>query len=249
MNMTRNDKCIGDDRLQTGNVVWEVTETSEFSRILPHYIDQALAGGRQVTYIRFSRQPVLAPRQGVEICDIPLTHRFEQFTMAVYRLLLDGGRDRFIIFDCLSDLQTAWATDLMMENFFMVITPVIRQIHASAFYPLNRSWHSEKAIGCIRKHAETVIEVYSDFKHIFIRPDKVEGESGTETGYLPQILGEGGFAAIADGQEKARFSKAMNFALSRSDQENMDSWDRFFQKVRKDFEAGKDISKECEQIC
>ena len=28
------------------------------------------------------------------------------------------GRDAFYVFDCLSELQIAWATDLMMGNMF-----------------------------------------------------------------------------------------------------------------------------------
>ncbi len=249
MDTSKRYYSMTEETIPAGNVVWELTETSDFSRILPGYRKRAAAAGRRITYITFSDQPVMTPAEGVEVCAVPLTHRFEQFTMAVYQLLLEGKGNRFIIFDCLSDLQTAWATDLMMENFFMVITPVIRRINAIAFYPLRRSWHSQKAISRIRNHAEAVIEVFSDFKHIFIRPEKTGIAGEAPVTRQPMVLTEDGFVLITDGQLEARFSKAVNFALGNHAQESMDSWDRFFHKVRKEFEAGEDISRECEQIC
>ena len=42
------------------------------------------------------------------------------FSVDIHNVIEKEGFDAFYVFDCLSELQTAWATDLMMGNFFKV---------------------------------------------------------------------------------------------------------------------------------
>ena len=128
----------------------------------------------KIVYIHFSDQRLM-PEGMVEEKHIALSHRFEAFTMTVYNLLVHSRRNVFYIFDSLSDLQTAWATDLMMQNFFMVITPLISDRGCRAFYPLIRSRHSAKAIDGILEEADAVLDVYSDFKDLYVRAMKLPG--------------------------------------------------------------------------
>ncbi len=237
------------------NILWELTEFSEFQQMVSYYLEKARQLKKKVIYIRFSEQSQLEKTfftgEGeclAEICDIPLTHRFEQFTIEVCRLLERGDKDYFYIFDCLSEMQTAWATDLMMENFFMVITPIVRQMKAKAFYPLIRSRHSMGAIDKIKEHAEVLLELFSDFKNLYLRIRKQEGQDTEETG--PFIFnGQSGFVPVTDGVTEARFHKAMSFALHSANEHSADSWDRFFYKVREDFERGADITEDLSRIC
>ena len=56
------------------------------------------------------------------------------------------GFDVFYVFDCLSELQTAWATDLMMGNFFRVTCPFLFTLDTVAFFPIIRGKHSFHAV-------------------------------------------------------------------------------------------------------
>ena len=52
-------------------------------------------------------------------------YRFETFTVDIHNIIEKEGRDAFYVFDCLSELQIRWATDLMMGNFFRVTCPFL----------------------------------------------------------------------------------------------------------------------------
>lgn len=66
------------------------------------------------------------------------------------------------MFDCLSDLQAAWATDLMMGNFFRVTCPFLFILDTVAFFPIIRGKHSVQAINKILNTTQLFIDVYGD---------------------------------------------------------------------------------------
>lgn len=231
------------------NIVWEVNDLREFQQFLPSFIEDGEETGMKIVYIHFSDQRLM-PEGMVEEKHIALSHRFEAFTMTVYNLLVHSKRNVFYIFDSLSDLQTAWATDLMMQNFFMVITPLISDRGCRAFYPLIRSRHSAKAIDGILEEADAVLDVYSDFKDLYVRAMKLPGitDGGLDFN-LPHVYRrKARFSPITDGYTEARFQKAISFSLHSMREENMDSWDRFFYNVQRDYENGADISEACGRI-
>ncbi|MGX8705729.1 MAG: hypothetical protein ACSW8J_04030, partial [bacterium] len=56
-----------------------------------------------------------------DFCDVlVLTPGQTVETVEIHEIIRKEGRDAFYVFDCLSELQAAWATDLMMGNFFRV---------------------------------------------------------------------------------------------------------------------------------
>ena len=108
------------DNIRLGdNVVWQVTKLEEFSLFLEPYVEQAVRDGRNLIYIRFaSHKPLVEAQPGLKIIPVELSHRFENFTVEIHNIIEREGKDAFYVFDCLSELQTAWSTDLMMGNFF-----------------------------------------------------------------------------------------------------------------------------------
>lgn len=232
------------------NVVWQISGLSDFRRVLPVFLKKAKNRAMKTIYIRFSDQPVImnVPEQ-VTLVDIPLTHRFESFTMAVYKILLEEKEPTFFVFDCLSDLQTAWATDLMMENFFRVITPMVRGSESRAFFPLVRKRHSMASTAEIRKNTELFLDLYADFTNLFLRPAKIEGYDVGE-GFVPRIFDEEKeeFYAVADGRETSLFLRAVSMNTEGETDENRDAWDRFFDRAQRRYERGEDISGECERM-
>ena len=119
------------------NVVWQVSELDEFRGVARAFAEQAIRDGRNLLYIRFAdHAPILPPMEGLRIVPMELSHRFETFTINIHNLIEAEGRDAFYVFDCLSDLQAAWATDLMMGNFFRVTCPFLFILDTVAFFPI-----------------------------------------------------------------------------------------------------------------
>ena len=124
------------DHIRLGdNVVWRVSKIEEFVLFMRPYLKQAIADKRNIIYFRFaSHEPLITDMPGVKIKQIPLSHRFETFTVDIHSIIEQEGKDTFYVFDCLSELQVAWATDLMMGNFFRVTCPFLFELDTVAFF-------------------------------------------------------------------------------------------------------------------
>ena len=141
------------DNIRLGdNVVWNVTNLNEFSYFVDPYVKQAKEDKRNLIYIRFANHPPLIEmteddfnlleieennpetefcmieRDGIKIYKVNPYNQFETFTLEVHRIIEKEGFDAFYVFDCLSDLQAVWSTDLMMGNFFKVTCPFLFQL-------------------------------------------------------------------------------------------------------------------------
>ena len=115
------DKALDNIRLGD-NVVWRVSDLSEFRLFMEPYVRQAVKDKRKIIYFRFAaHEPFITDIPEVKTIEIPLSHRFENFTVEIHNAIEREGRDAFYVFDCLSELQTAWATDLMIQSFLLLI--------------------------------------------------------------------------------------------------------------------------------
>lgn len=240
------------DNIRLGdNVVWQITDLEEFKLFLKPYIQQAIEDKRNVIYVRFaSHAPLLEAQKGLKIIQVELSHRFETFTVKIHNLIEQEGKEAFYVFDCLSELQIAWSTDLMMGNFFRVTCPFLFKLDTVAFFPLIRGKHSFKAIAKIRDTTQLFLDVYSDATQVYVRPLKVWNRY-SETMFLPHSYdkGNGEFRPLLDGICMSQFYNLMNTRqLSGSDQ-NADSWDRFFSFTEQMYRQGMDVSDACSQMC
>ena len=115
------------DNIRMGdNVVWQVMDLSEFRLFAQPFARRAIADGRRTLYFRFARhEPLLEPCEGLDIIALDPDEGFEPFTVAIYNAITAAGEGVFYVFDCLSDLQSAWYTDQMMGNFFRVTCPYL----------------------------------------------------------------------------------------------------------------------------
>lgn len=144
------DQVIDNIRLGD-NVVWQVSSLADFKALAMPYVHQAIADNRNLIYIRFANhEPLLNPSEKVKTYQIDLSRRFETFTVEVHRIIEKEGFDAFYIFDCLSEIQAAWSTDLMMSNFFQVTCPYLFSLDTVAYFPIIRGKHSFEAIAKIR---------------------------------------------------------------------------------------------------
>lgn len=221
------------DNIRLGdNVVWQVTKLEEFQLFLEPYVEQAIREKRNIVYVRFaSHEPLLTEREGLKIVQVELSHRFENFTVEIHNLIEQEDRNTFYVFDCLSELQTAWATDLMMGNFFRVTCPLLFQLDTVAFFPLIRGKHSFKAIAKIRDTTQLFLDVYADLAQVYVRPLKVWNRY-SETMFLPHVYDKksGSFKPLTEGVRVSRFYQLMNSAQTSGD----DWWKVLWHAVSKE---------------
>ena len=244
------DKVLDNIRLGD-NVVWRVSDLKAFKVFVRPYVQQAVLDRRKVVYIRFAaHEPLIDDLNGVKVVPVELSHRFETFTVAIHNIIEEEGRDVFYVFDCLSELQTAWSTDLMMGNFFQVTCPFLFDMDTVAYFPLIRGKHSLKAVAKIRDTAQVFLDVYADGDHLFVRPEKV-WRRFSETMFLPQLYKpkDGTFRPILDGVQASQFYRALNQERWPGREQNNDAWDRFFDRTMENFEAGQDVSEAKGRMC
>jgi len=205
------DKALDNIRLGD-NVVWRVSSLDEFRLFMEPYVDQAIRDRRNIVYFRFaSHPPLLEEQPEIKREVIPLSHRFETFTVEIHNIIVREGFDAFYVFDCLSELQTAWATDLMMGNFFRVTCPFLFILDTVAFFPIIRGKHSFHAINKILDTTQLFLDVYSDKESVYVRPAKV-WERDSETMFLPHIYNRerGTFQPVTDGVKSSRFYQMLS---------------------------------------
>ena len=244
------DKALDNIRLGD-NVVWRVSTLDEFHLFVDPYLEQAIKDHRNIIYVRFaSHPPITEGHPEIKTVHIELSHRFETFSVAIHNLIAEEGSDAFYVFDCLSELPTAWATDLMMGNFFRVTCPFLFQLDTVAFFPLIRGRHSLASTAKIQDTTQLFLDVYSEGKAVYVRPEKVWNRE-SETMFLPHLYNpeNGSFKPLLDGIRASRFYQVMNRQQRPGSEQSTDSWDRFFNLTRQMHEAGMDVSDSCDQMC
>jgi len=138
------------------NVVFQVENIEDYKTFVNPYVNTALEKGRRIVYMRFAKHPpILEPTGKVAIYKLNADIGFESFSTQVHYIIRQEGRDVFYVFDCLSDLLLAWATDLMIGNFFVITCPYLFELNTVAYFSILRNRHSFKTIARIRETTGT----------------------------------------------------------------------------------------------
>ncbi|WP_026507898.1 PEP/pyruvate-binding domain-containing protein [Butyrivibrio sp. MC2013] len=244
------DKALDNIRLGD-NVVFRVSDLSEFKLFVDPYLEQAKKDRRNIIYFRFAtHEPLVEDCPEVKTYNVPLTHRFETFTVDIHNIIAKEGKDAFYVFDCLSELQIRWATDLMMGNFFRVTCPFLFILDTVAFFPIIRGKHSFYAINKILNTTQLFLDVYSDSKNVYVRPEKVWNRN-SETMFLPHIYrkDKGSFGPILDGVQSSRFYQLLDNFQRPGEDQYIDFWDKFFNKARLQYDNDMDMTDSCNVMC
>ena len=251
------------------NVVWQLSSLEDFSYFVKPFVAQCVTDKRPMIYIRFaSHAPLVEPQPGVTIYELNPHKGFESFTIEVRNIITNAGRDACYVFDCLSELQTAWSADLMMGNFFRVTCPYLFELDTVAYFPIIRGGHSFQAIAKIRDTTQLLIDVYSrkypndnnsrgatassidQDNDLYIHPLKVWNRY-SETMFLAHRYSPetGTVSALTDGFEASKFYALADEESKAAPDRNIDSWDRFFAAAQIDYQRGTLPADTCTKMC
>lgn len=240
------------DNIRLGdNVVWQLSTLEDFKQFYIPFVEQAKRDNRNLVYIRFAQHaPLLEPQPGLKIYQFDPNAGFETFTVAVRKVITQEGRDAFYVFDCLSELQAAWSSDLMMGNFFRVTCPYLFTLDTVAYFPILRGRHSFSAVAKIRDTTQLLIDVCHADNELFIHPLKVWNRNSA-TMFLPHTfnLESGKVSELTDGVGLSRFYAQMEAETRDTGERNIDSWDRFFIDAKRAHAEGKADAKLCGRMC
>jgi len=210
------------------NVVLQVDDIESYLHFVKPYIKNSLKEGRNLVYIRFaSHPPIVKDDSKIKTYEIDAAVGFESFSKRVHDIITNEGVGAYYIFDCLSDLLSAWATDIMIGNFFMVTCPYLFKLDTIAYFAVLRDHHSYKTIARIRETTQLLLDVYNFDDDYYIHPLKVWNRH-SPTMFLPHIEEENKFIPISNSVEA---TKLFSYMSSRSAERNLDYWDRLFMEA------------------
>ncbi len=107
------------------NVVWQVDSIEDYQRFVTPFVAKGLKDARKTVYMRFADHPPLVqPDSRIRIYNLDASSGFEGFSSQVRAIITHEGLETYYVFDCLSDLLSAWATDLTIGNFFLITCPL-----------------------------------------------------------------------------------------------------------------------------
>lgn len=225
------DKIINNLNLGD-NVVWQVDNLEVYREFVAPYVEQAFMDGRKIHYIRFaSHEPVLDPADSrINYHSLNAFSGFESFALSVHGIIAEAGREAFYVFDSLSDLLSAWATDLMIGNFFRITCPYLFDLDTVAYFAIMRNSHDFRTIARIRETTQLLIDVYSFEDHVYVHPLKVWNRY-SPTMFFPHLRTGNSFQPILNSADISDFISYIQKIASEMTKRNLDFWDRLFLEV------------------
>ncbi len=217
------------DGLRIGdNVVWSVDSLEDYRFFVTPFVRQSLKHRKKVVYMRFAgHEPLLEPARNVVIHELDAFRGFESFTTKIHNIITEEGRGAFYVFDCLSNLLSAWATDLMIGHFFRVTCPYLFDLDTVAYFAVMRQSHSFKTIARIRETTQVLLNIHKSNGDIHIHPVKV-WKRNSPTMFLPHIKEGARFIPVADSIRATGLLADIFRKGSESARRRLDYWDRLF---------------------
>lgn len=238
--------------LRTGdNVVWQLDNINNYKDFVMPFVHKALEENKKVVYMKFADKPLLRPSKKIKTYNLNASGGFEVFTTQVNNIITREGRGTYYVFDSLSELLSAWATDLMIGNFFMVTCPYLFELDTITYFALLRNHHSFKTIARIRATTQLLIDVYDYEGKYCIHPIKVWNRY-SPTMFLPHLEEEKRFIPITDSVNASKILSYISQIGTENVERKLDYWDRLFVQAEELAKTGKpkeEIEKMIDQLC
>lgn len=224
------DKIICD--LKKGdNVVWQVDSIEDYGHFVKPYIKKALADKRNIVYMRFAQhKPLIENQPDITVYQLDAKGGFESFSTQVHSVISQEGTEAYYVFDCLSDLLSAWATDLMVGNFFMVTCPYLFELDTIAYFAILRNYHSFQTVARIRETTQLLLDVYDFDGNFYIHPLKV-WKRYSPTMFLPHLQQGENFTPVISSIGASKLLSHVSRKSPNGSARFLDHWDRLFMKA------------------
>ncbi len=222
------------DGLRSGdNVVLNVESIENYRYFVGPFIDQALQDQRRIHYLRFGDHlPLVGETPQITVHQLDPGTGFEGFAAAVHNIVTTAGKGAFYVFDCLSELLSAWATDHMIGNFFRVTCPYLFELETVAYFSLIRDRHSFDTVDRIRSTTQVMIDVFSHDDHFHIQPLKV-WQRHSPTMFLPHRKAGEKFIPLTNSYESTRLYSSLAQRTRDASRRQIDHWHRLFLDAEK----------------
>jgi hypothetical protein len=210
------------------NVVWQVDSVEDYRHFVAPYIAKAVQDGRKIVYMRFAQhEPLVENQPNVTVYHLDATSGFEPFSIQVHTIISQTGPEAYYLFDCLSDLLYAWATDLMIGNFFKITCPYLFEMDTITYFAILRNHHSFKTIARIRETTQLLLDVYNFEGNFYVHPLKVWNRY-SPTMFLPHLQQSEIFTPIISSMDAAKLFSHITKKDLNDSARMLDYWDRLF---------------------
>jgi len=210
------------------NVVWQIDDIKDYADLVKPFVKQALKDKKKVVYMRFAgHKELLEPSAGIKRYELDAHAGFESFATKVNNIITQEGEGAYYVFDCLSELLSAWATDLMISNFFMVTCPYLYELKTVTYFSILRNNHSFKSVAHIRETTQLLMDAYHCEGSLYIHPLKVWNRYSS-TMFLPHLKEKDKFIPITDSVNAVKILSYIREQGIDSANRNLDYWDRLF---------------------
>jgi len=213
------------------NVVWQVDSIEDYSHFVRPYIKKALEDKRNIVYMRFAQhKPLIENQPDVTVYQLDAKGGFESFSTQVHAIISQEGTEAYYVFDCLSDLLSAWATDLMVGNFFMVTCPYLFELDTIAYFAILRNYHSFQTVARIRETTQLLLDVYDFDGNFYVHPLKV-WRRYSPTMFLPHLQQGQEFTPVISSVDTSKLLSHISQKSPNGSARFLDHWDRLFMKA------------------
>jgi len=230
------------------NVVWQIDDMNDYIDLVKPFVSQALKEKKKIIYMRFAtHKELIKPSVGIKRYELDAQAGFESFTARVNSIITQEGEGAYYIFDCLSELLSAWATDLMIGNFFMVTCPYLYELKTITYFSILRNNHSFKSIARIRETTQLLMDIYHCGKGFYVHPLKVWNRY-SPTMFLPHQQQGDNFVPITDSVNAVEILSYIREKGVESAKRNLDYWDRLFLEVEDLLKDKAELAKKNEMV-
>ena len=221
------------DFLRKGDTVtWQIEDIGDYVYVATRFVSTVALSGQRIVYLRFGDHEEVIDaaalqNRGANVKKYMLDPAvgFETFAVQVHRIISNEEPNSFYIFDCLSELQRYWFSDLMICNFFCLTSPFLQKQNAIAYVPIKYERHIYETISRIRRATSVLMNVRTLDGSIYIHPLKAEGRS-TDSMFFPIKISGNSSRVITSSIENYAI-----FDIFTQTGERRDCWDSMFDSV------------------
>ena len=238
------------DSLRAGDIVaWQMESIGDYMFVSTQFVADEVPTGRRMVYFRFGEHEELIPtaalqERGANIVKYELDPSvgFETTAVQVHRIISSEPADSFFLFDCLSEMQKHWFSDMMVCNFFELTGEFIRERGALCYVALEYARHTYDTIARIRRATSVLLNIRTRDGMTFIHPVKVQGRR-SPTMYFPLRVHGTHSETVTSSAETSGI-----FDIFTQTGEHRDCWDSMFDSVDPEHpepedEAGRELKE------